>query len=62
MYATSPVEYFNRLKMQRACELLRFSTKGVKEIGRELGFEDPYYVSHAFKKLTGVSPATFRKN
>jgi AraC-like DNA-binding protein len=57
----SPVEYFNRLKMQKACELLRFSKKAVAEIGRQLGFEDPYYFSHAFKKLNGVSPANFRK-
>jgi AraC family transcriptional regulator, arabinose operon regulatory protein len=57
----SPVEYFNRLKMQKACELLRFSGKSVGQIAHELGFPDPYYFSHAFKKHSGLSPANFRK-
>jgi AraC-like DNA-binding protein len=57
----SPVEYFNRLKVQKACELLRSTTKCVREIGRELGFADPYYFSHAFKNIAGVSPVKFRK-
>ena len=58
----SPVEYFNRLKMQKACSLLRFSDTNIADISRELGFPDPYYFSHAFKKITGLSPANFRKN
>jgi transcriptional regulator GlxA family with amidase domain len=57
----SPVEYFNRLKMQKACELLRFSEKSVGTIAHELGFPDQYYFSHAFKKHAGLSPANFRK-
>jgi AraC-like DNA-binding protein len=57
----SPIEYFNRLKIQKACELLRFSQKSVAEIGEELGFADQYYFSHAFKKVTGLSPANFRR-
>jgi AraC family transcriptional regulator, arabinose operon regulatory protein len=57
----SPVEYFNRLKMQKACELLRFSKESVAQIANELGYPDPYYFSHAFKKSTGLSPVNFRK-
>ncbi|MGO9113092.1 MAG: helix-turn-helix domain-containing protein [Thermoguttaceae bacterium] len=56
----SPVEYFNRLRIQKACELLRSTTKSVREIGRDLGFADPYYFSHSFKKIAGVSPEKFR--
>ncbi|MBN2293744.1 MAG: AraC family transcriptional regulator [Pirellulales bacterium] len=56
-----PLEYFNRLKIQRACRLLETTELQVQEIARELGFEDPYYFSRAFKKLIGCSPNAFRK-
>jgi AraC-like DNA-binding protein len=57
----SPIEYFNRLRIQRACELLRTTVNSVQEIAAEVGYADPYYFSRAFKKLIGCSPITFRK-
>ncbi len=57
----SPTEYFNRLRVQRACEMLRTTTISVREIARQMGYPDPYYFSRAFKQQVGVSPAAFRK-
>ncbi len=57
----APVEYFHRLKMQRACELLDTTHHSVGEVGDQLGYEDPYYFSRIFKKLVGRSPRTYRK-
>jgi AraC-like DNA-binding protein len=57
----SPMEYFNRLRMQRACELLQTTGRPVLEIGCKVGYNDPYYFSRAFKKIIGVSPNEYRK-
>jgi YesN/AraC family two-component response regulator len=55
------MEYFNRLRMQRACELLQTTGRPVLEIGCKVGYNDPYYFSRAFKKIIGVSPNEYRK-
>ena len=39
---------------------LRYTGKGVKETGFELGFSDPSYFSKVFKKVEGKTPKTFR--
>ena len=57
----SPMDYFIRLKMQRACTLLAFSQKSVGEIGLNIGFDDPCYFSRAFKRVLGVSPSEYRQ-
>ncbi|OCX52730.1 hypothetical protein BEL04_12755 [Mucilaginibacter sp. PPCGB 2223] len=56
----SPVRYFNRLKIQRSCQMLYFTDRSIKEICAELGFTDPYYFSRLFKKLMGISPAQYK--
>ena len=56
----SPIEYFNHLKVQKACQYLLFTDLRVKEIADKLGIEDPYYFSRMFSKLMGMSPGTYR--
>ena len=56
----SPIEYFNHLKVQKACQYLLFTDLRVKEIADKLGIEDPYYFSRMFTKLMGMSPGTYR--
>lgn len=55
-----PMDYFHRLKIQRACQLLDLTDLSVKEIGGELGISDPYYFSRMFKKVMGHSPTAYR--
>jgi AraC-like DNA-binding protein len=57
----SPMEYFNRLRIQRACELLHTTVKPIQEIAEDVGYADPYYFSRAFKRIVGTSPNAFRK-
>jgi AraC-like DNA-binding protein len=57
----APIEYFNHLKIQKACQYLQFTDDRVNEISNHLGIEDPYYFSRLFKKLMGVSPNEYRK-
>jgi AraC-like DNA-binding protein len=56
----SPIEYFNHLKVQQACQYLLFTNMRVKEISQELGIEDQYYFSRMFSKVMGHSPAEYR--
>src|SRR6476620_3863091 len=57
----SPIEYFNHLKIQKACQYLQFTDDRLKIIAGYLGIEDCYYFSRLFKKLMGISPNEYRK-
>lgn len=57
----APIEYFNHLKIQKACQYLQFTDHLIKEISDQLGIEDCYYFSRLFKKLMGISPLQYRK-
>lgn len=55
-----PLEYFLRMKMQRAAQLLDLTPLSVKEISGAVGMADPYYFSRLFKKMMGASPTEYR--
>ena len=57
----SPIEYFNHLKVQKACQYLLFTKLRIKEISQELAIEDPYYFSRMFTKVMGMSPNEYRE-
>ncbi len=55
------LEYFNQLKIQRACSLLQFTSNSIKEIAFNLNFYDQYHFSKAFKKEMEISPREYKK-
>jgi AraC-like DNA-binding protein/mannose-6-phosphate isomerase-like protein (cupin superfamily) len=57
----SPMEYYNQLKIQKACSYLQFSDLEIKEIAFRLGFHDQFHFSNSFKKEMGMSPKKFRE-
>jgi len=56
----TPIEYYNQLKIQRACSYLQFSDLKIKEIAYRLGYFDPFHFSKAFKKETSLTPKAYR--
>lgn len=56
----SLIEYFNNLKVQKACQYLQFTNMRVNEIANKIGFEDPYYFTRMFTKSMGMSPNKYR--
>ena len=57
----APIEYFNHLRIQRACQLLHFSQFRINEVASQIGIDDPFYFSRLFKQQMGVSPVQYRK-
>jgi AraC family transcriptional regulator of arabinose operon len=57
----SPIDYFLRLKIQRACQLLDTTAMRIEEIAICIGCDDPYYFSRLFKKIMGKPPRAYRK-
>jgi AraC-like DNA-binding protein len=56
----SPMDYFIRLRVHKACQLLDTTNLSVKEVARLTGFDDALYFSRAFKSVVGLSPAKYR--
>lgn len=57
----SPIDFFIRLRICCAGELLRNRNLSVKETAAILGYSDPFYFSRIFKLVTGVAPREYRK-
>lgn len=56
----APAQYIAQLKIQKAKELLSITTKTIKEIALDLGYESIDYFSTQFRKQTGQTPTQFR--
>lgn len=60
--AISPYRLLVRLKMARAAALLLDRRLLVRDVGQQVGYEDPYHFSKAFKRVYGLSPEAFRSH
>jgi AraC-like DNA-binding protein len=54
-------EFIHRLKVAEAKNVLMNTEKSVKEIGESLGYQDTFYFSRVFKRITGCSPRSYRR-
>jgi len=57
----SPKQFFDRLRMAWAQELLSTTPLTVSQISDRLGFSSPYHFSRAFKKHFDVCPSSVRR-
>lgn len=60
-YQMPPMQYFNRMKILRACEMLTQGHESVAEISERMGYSTPYYFSEQFKSVTGLAPGQYRR-
>ena len=58
---TSFTKITTELRMKKAVELLSNKENRIISIAKEVGYSDPYYFSHCFKKYKGMSPDEYRK-
>lgn len=56
----SPIDFFLRMKIQKACNELDMSELSIKEIAASVGFRDPYYFSRQFSRIMSISPTAYR--
>jgi transcriptional regulator GlxA family with amidase domain len=55
-----PIDYFIRLRIQRACQLLDSTTLSVKQVAAGAGYGDPLYFSRVFRTVMDMSPSQYR--
>lgn len=54
-------EYLNKIRVEKAAELLLADTASISEISGMVGYSDHSYFTKVFKKITGLSPSHYRK-
>lgn len=57
----SPLNYFNQLKIQKACQLLDFTDMKINQVCFKVGIEDNFYFSRLFRKIMGMSPQAYKQ-
>lgn len=54
-------EFLNRMRINRAKDLLISDMLSISEISAMIGYNDIFYFSKKFKQLTGMSPSEYRR-
>lgn len=57
----SALQFVHKVRLEKACELLKESDKPIADIAYETGFGSAAYFSTCFKREKGVSPNRWRK-
>ena len=60
-FLTTPMQYYNSLRLNEAGRLLLHTEWSVAEISRRLGYSSPFYFSQQFKNKMGLSPSEYKK-
>lgn len=57
----TPLNYIRDIRMEEAIRQLTYTSKPVKQIAFDTGYEDQAYFSRSFSKTYGISPGLYRK-
>ncbi|MFT5708158.1 MAG: AraC-like DNA-binding protein, partial [Oceanospirillaceae bacterium] len=55
----TPRAWLIRLRLERACELMKFKPENLSQIASEVGFYDQSHFNRAFRQAFGVSPSKY---
>jgi signal transduction histidine kinase/AraC-like DNA-binding protein len=58
----TPIDYLQRYRVHQARQLLKDSERSISEIALDVGFTDSGYFSRIFRRITGMSPESFRRS
>lgn len=58
---TSPSAHLQALRIERAHRLLIDTDRSIAAIAASVGYDDPFYFSRVFKRMTGTSPRAARR-
>lgn len=56
----TPGAYLTRVRIEKAMELLRGTTRSIEQIAAQVGYSSGSYFIKAFRGLTGLTPGEFR--
>ena len=57
-----PMQYLNRLRFEKACELLRDTKQPITEIGFSCGYATSQYFAETFRRYARMTPTEYRTN
>jgi transcriptional regulator GlxA family with amidase domain len=55
-----PMQYIQRLRVQKACNLLESSKQSFEKISASVGYDDVNSFRKVFIKVIGLSPSAFK--
>ncbi len=57
----APIQYLRRIRLEHACHLLRQTDLTVEAISAAVGYAEPAFFAHTFKRLIGLPPGQYRR-
>lgn len=57
----APLDYVQMLRIEEAKQMLEKDGISTDQAAHEVGYEDPAFFRHLFKRMTGVTPARYRE-
>ncbi|MDE6055234.1 MAG: helix-turn-helix transcriptional regulator [Lachnospiraceae bacterium] len=60
-YEYTPIQYLNKIRIEKAKELLLATDEKIVDIGQMVGIENTNHFIRLFKEKTGVTPLTYRR-
>jgi AraC-like DNA-binding protein/mannose-6-phosphate isomerase-like protein (cupin superfamily) len=57
----TPVQYINKIRIQRARELLQNTKNNLEDISKRVGYSSPNYFNKVFRSIVGMTPGDYRK-
>ena len=58
-YGETPNHYLNRIRVERAKEMIASGMFTISEVACACGFQNVYYFNRVFKSFTGITPGRY---